>query len=114
MAVQETPPPKTNRVPVVTQPPRAPPLGEPPRRYHSGPSFPSPSLPTYSTDTPRRDNTRPCSFPPREGTSCSIASSKTGGLHSRTHSIEFLVAHNRSSKTTSRPPPTLQVQSEYF
>ena len=105
--------------PVVTPPTRSPPLGEPPRRYHSGPSFPSPALSPYLNDTSRRDSTRPKSFPPRpvfsrEGTSCSIASSKTGGLHSRTHSVEFLMAHDRSSKTTSRPlpMPMLQVQSK--
>lgn len=119
MAASANPPPTTRRSSVVTQTAHSPPLGEPPRRYHSGPSLPSPSLSTYSNDTTQRRNTRPQSFPPqpvfsREGTSCSIASSKTGGLHSRTHSVEFLVAHDRSSKVTSRPPPTLQVQSESF
>lgn len=119
MAASANPPPTTRRSSVVTKTAHSPPLGEPPRRYHSGPSLPSPSLSTYSNDTTQRGNTRPQSFPPqpvfsREGTSCSIASSKTGGLHSRTHSVEFLVAHERSSKATSRPPPTLQVQSESF
>ena len=114
MAASVNSPPTAQQSSVVTPPISSPPPGEPLRRYHSRPSFPLRPLSTYAT---RRDDTGPYSFPPRpvfsrEGTSCSIASSKVEGLHSRTHSVEFLVAHDRSSKSTERPPPMLQVQSE--
>jgi len=112
----------TQRPSMATPPIYSPPPGKPStRRHHSGPSFPSRPLSTYSSDTTQRDSTRPHSFPPRpvfsrEGTNCSIASSKTGGLHSRTYSVEFLVAHDRSSNASSWPPPPSvpQVQSESF
>ena len=101
-------------MPVYSQP-----SGEsPPRgRYDSGASFPLRPLSTYSNDMTRNDSREPNPFPPRsafsrEGSVFSTAPSKTGGLHSRTHSVEFLVAHDRSSKAISQPPSTLQVQSE--
>jgi hypothetical protein len=119
MAASVNSPPITQQSSVVIPPIYSPPPGEPPRRYRSRPSTPLRPLSTYSNDTTRRDNTGPYSFPQRpvfsrEGTSYSITSSKTEGLHSRTHSVEFLVAHDRSSRGTSQPPPMLQVQSEFF
>ena len=104
---------------VVTFPVYSPPSGDPPtrRRHNSGLSFPSPPLSTYSNDMTHKDAIGPDLFPlrpvfPHDGTGFSIASSKTAGLHSRTHSIEFLVAHERSSKAISQSPPVIQVQSE--
>jgi hypothetical protein len=117
MAASVNSPLPTKRSSVVIPPIYSPPPVESPtRRHHSVPSFLSS---TYPNDTTRRDSTGPYSFPPRPvfsggGTSCSVASSKTGGLHSRTLSVEFLVAHDRSSKATTRPPPMLQLQSESF
>jgi len=75
--------------------------GDPPtrRRHDSGASF---------------DSIVPDLFPLRpafshEGTGFSIASRRP---HSRTHSIEFLVAHERSSKAVFQTPPMLPVQIE--
>jgi len=75
-------------------------------RPGAGASFPSRPLPTYSNDTTHEGTIGPDLFPLRpvfshEGISFSTASTKTAGLHSCTHSIESLVAHERSSNASS-------------
>lgn len=109
MASPASTPPATARSSVFTPPLYAPPSSAPASttRHPIPPRLASRPGSTYSDETARGDVDSPFQFPPkpafsREGTSFSAPSLK-GGSHSRNHSVEFLVAHDRSNAGTPRP-----------